>query len=78
MLDIPGMARDVLRRYAADRVSQSLPVCWYSDGLRRSAVPRPDKRPGAWLVSSANWETYYDAEQLTRELETADAVEVMQ
>ena len=82
ILDIPNLAKAVLKQYALERVDNELDVAWYSDGVRRSATYRPDKYIGAWLVytiarSGGAYESYYPKAYVVDEIKSADAVEVM-
>lgn len=77
LLDVPRLARDVLRRYAIDRVEQKLPVAWVSeDGFQRSAVARDDKATNKWLVSSDQSESFWSKAHVLDELRNARAIEV--
>lgn len=77
LLDIPRLARDVLRRYAIQRVRERAAVIWFEDGMHRMASPRTDKGPDRWLVCGEHWAQWWTTDQLIRAIATADAVEVV-
>ena len=78
LLDIPHLARDVLRQYAIERVAAKLPVAWVSDdGMQRTARPDDGKFTGAWRVVADRWEGHHREEWLIAELAKARAIEVL-
>ena len=78
LLNIPELARDVLRQYAAERVEAGLPVAWLSvTGDRWYAKPDPGKGPDAWRVTTARWEFCYPRAFILTALAESRAVEVM-
>ncbi len=78
LLDVPRLARDVLRHYAAMRVEDAQPVTWYEDGMMREATPAPYKGPDRWLVQADRWEQHWTKASVLDALSKADAVEVIE
>jgi hypothetical protein len=73
VLDIsPALAIQALRLGMRERALLGRPVSWYSRGYRHTAVPRPDKHEGAWLVTGNRWAGYHDVAFVLMEIEGAD------
>ncbi len=77
LLDLPALAISVLRRYMRERAEQDLPVAWYSGGIRYMAKSCPDKREGAWLVSTSGWEEYYNKDRVLEKIDQANTFELI-